>query len=388
MKKLSRFLPRPSLTWVALVLALLAAAAAAAPHTETLSEQFPLQGSTRFSLENLAGKIQIEPARGNEVDVEMTVHAETRELAGTVRLEAERRGGRLILLVSYPVKDYDEFTYPGNGESKSYGGWFGGRSRTNTEYQGRKVTVRSDETRGAVLLYADLILRLPEGLEAEVRNVAGNITADGIRGALSLDTGSGNIEAENGDGTLEVDTGSGDVDVLRQRGSVVADTGSGDVTLEDVDGDVEADTGSGNVTIQNVDAQTILVDTGSGDIRLESVQGSLEADTGSGEVHGRNLTLSGRLVADTGSGDVDLQGDFSQVRRLAIDTGSGDVILSGTSFPAMDLEIDTGSGGIDVDIPGADVISAKKSYYHARFGNGDAKAEIGTGSGDVDIRQR
>jgi DUF4097 and DUF4098 domain-containing protein YvlB len=378
---------------LALTLAILAflpiTAAHAVEHRETLSRELPLKNSDSVSLENLAGHISIEPASGANVEIEMTVVAEdgnkadAKELAQRVSLSVKHRGGQLVLLAEYPVKDHADYHYPRSGKNSSFS--FGSRSRS--EYQGRRVTVHGNRSRGALTLYADIVLRLPSGLKTEIRNVAGVIEAKGIHGDLRLDTGSGDIHAQDGQGSINADTGSGDVKVLRYHGPVNADTGSGDVFLTEIEGDVEVDSGSGSVNLRAIQAESISADTGSGDIRLEDAEGSLSADTGSGDVVGRELVLFGRLAADTGSGDVSLEGNFGAVEGIDIDTGSGEVTLRGSAFPAMNLRIDTGSGDIEVDLPGADVLVAKKGEYRACFGDASVRAVIGTGSGEVTLRE-
>lgn len=384
---------RPLALTVALLLTA-AGAAWSAEHRQTISRQFDGLADLVVDLENLAGAVTITGG-GGEVAITATVtaradsDAEARRLASELTVDFEQRGGRLIVTAKYPVEHYDTYHYPEGGsgsESSGLSRFFGGGSRTSTRYQGTKVTVVSSPRNDSVTLFADFEITLPSGVGAAVENAAGNVTASGVAGPLSLDTGSGSVRASDGDGRVDADTGSGDVDVSDYRGDVVADTGSGEVRLTRVTGNVEADTGSGDVEMEDVEGDRVEADTGSGEVRMTRVRGEITADTGSGEVEGVDLVASGRLEVDTGSGSIDLQGDFSDVEEILIDAGSGSVTLEGSSFPPMDLEISTGSSGIEVDLPGLEILEKDKDYLEARYSGGGARVSIDTGSGRVWVR--
>jgi hypothetical protein len=103
-------------------------------------------------------------------------------------------------------------------------------------------------------------------------------------------------------------------------------------------------------------------------------------------VQGKNLAPRGRLRVDTGSGSIRLSGDFTQVELFEIDAGSGSVSVIG-ALPALDLEVSTGSGGIEVDVPGLEVMSRSKDELRGRSSGGGVPARFDTGSGGVTIRQ-
>jgi len=54
----------------------------------------------------------------------------------------------------------------------------------------------------------------------------------------------------------------------------------------------------------------------------------------------------------------------------------------------MDLDVSTGSGGIEVDLPGLEVLSKEKDALRARYQGGGVRVEIDTGSGGVRIEQQ
>lgn len=347
-----------------------------ADHTENINRTFNASNGMVVDLENLAGRVLIERG-GGEVEIEATIHAESARLADKMEIEFDEAGDRLVVRANYPLDDHTSYRY--NASDNGISRWLGG-SNTQTKYQGKRVKVGSS----GVELYADFRLRLPAGVGAKVRNVVGEINVDGVDGRLDLDAGSGDIRVRNAAGKIVADTGSGDIMIANHQGDIRADTGSGDVEIADVRGSVSADTGSGNVELESVDGERIHADTGSGDVHLANVTGQFDLDTGSGDIRGRGVQASGRLVADTGSGEVILDGSFDAVASIDIDTGSGDVELRG-SFPAIDLDVETSSGGIDVDLPGFQVIRKEKRSLRGKLGNGSVPVRLDTGSGGISV---
>lgn len=349
-------------------------AVAAQGQEREVTRSFPARDGMVVELENLAGAVTIEGASGGQIEILATIHAESSALLNELEITFETSGDRIEVTAVYPVDRYKEYRYPQDN-----------RSRTQTRYQGERVRVYSRDEGDAVLLYADFHLRLPHGVGADAENHVGNVSATGVHGPLSADTGSGNVTAVDGVGRLNADTGSGDVEVRSYEGDVSADTGSGDVVVNSVRGDLEADTGSGDVNVADVTASFILADTGSGDIVMERVSGSLEADTGSGDIEVRDLNAGARLVADTGSGGVTLTGDMSRVEEIEIDTGSGGVEIRMSAIPGMRLRIETGSGGIDVDLPDLRITRSSRNFFNGEVGDGSASVTISTGSGRVRV---
>lgn len=352
----------------------LMASASWAEYTETLERRIDMR-SGDVRVENLAGAITVEGG-ADAVEIIAEVHAEDRGLASSLSLDVRESGDRVNIRVLYPVDRHSTFHY----DKGSKGNW-----RTKTNYQDERITVTGQKKGDAVTLWADITVRLPDGVNIDIDNAVGDLDASQVRGAVRFDTGSGQTRIVSGEGDVEVDSGSGNVSVENHRGDVEADTGSGNVMLSGIQGDVLADTGSGNVTLEDV-AGDVEADTGSGSIELRDVRGALELDTGSGGIRGTGIVASGTVSADTSSGGVDLDGDFTDARSIAIDTGSGSITLSG-ALPAMELDIDTGSGGIDVDVPGLEILERDKDELTARTqGGGQVRVGLDSGSGSITVR--
>ena len=356
------FAPRPPLALAALSLAL-AAPALAAPATKTVEHSIP--AAVRVRIANLAGTVDLLPAGDGPIKVVAVVHAqgesasETRELIEAMHWVQEPDG---TWNLSYPVDDYDAFTYLDDRHS------FGGSS--SARFRGERVRVYGRPRLGfggdAPVLFADLTVHVPRGARLEVHNVVGPARGEGLAVAeLRVDTGSGNVKLARVSGRLVADTGSGDVELSEITGDTVADTGSGTVRIDGIEADrLKADTGSGDVLISNGSARELVADTGSGDIEIEEV---------------RFETFSG----DTGSGNVTVRGGLAGATDIAVDTGSGEVRLLGGPGFEFDLVADTGSGEVEVGYDDVELRRSRHEIIGAVRGSGRTRVVVGTGSGDV-----
>ena len=357
----------------------------------SLEKSVPAPPGTEIEFENLAGKITMVAASGENLAVHATVHAEASSsdaaarLADSLRLATEGSGSHVTIYADYPTDDHDVFCYPRPGHDEGFS-IFGG-SRSHFRYRGRSVTVVSSPTLSAVTLYADVRIEVPAGVHIKVKSHVGDLDSSAVAADQTLDTSSGDVTIAAARGRIAVDTGSGDVNASSIEGDVAADTGSGHVVFEHVRGKASADTGSGDVTMRDVEGERLYADTGSGDVRLERVRGSLLLDTGSGGVKGHDVVVVGRMKVDTGSGDVHLAGDFSKVDDLYVDTGSGDLVLEASALPSGRYEISTGSGDIDTSYPDLTITRVRRDYIEARLGEGDVHARLETGSGDITLRK-
>ncbi len=347
--------------------------AAAAETTRQIRAELPADAAARFVVENLAGTMKVVPGKGRGVVAVATVHAESEDLAESVRFErvttdrSREEADWPTLRVRYPLDSHATIRYPRSGDS---GVWLLGRlidiPRTRLRYDGHEVTV---SVRSGAQLHVDVAVEAPAGeFEATFRNIVGRLQARGISGRIKLDTHSGDIDLEKVRGRIVADTGSGDVKAAGVEGTLHCDTGSGDFRISDFHGvELVCDTGSGNVTVHGVKAKRLCGDTGSGNV------GVYDSDLE-------------EFVADTGSGNVALEArSVARLVRIKADTGSGNVVLRlgpGASFEAI---ADQGSGDIRTYYRDAEPIMRHKELVGYRRGDGRIRISVDTGSGDLTL---
>jgi hypothetical protein len=362
----------PSLAAILLLgLILGAAPLVAGESTRTLRLSLP-PDTPRFSVENLAGTMTVVPGGESGIEAVAIVHAESEELAGRVRFERlTGEGGAPLLRVRYPLDSHPTIRYaPDSSHARGSGGLiarlFGGQNRSQTEYDGRRARVSSDEGVG---IHVDLEIRIPtRDLEASFRNVVGRLTADGVRGRLRFHSSSGEVAIRGLIGTVETATGSGSVRASGIEGSFACRAGSGDCELEGFRGDtVNCGVGSGDIRIRTASARRIEVDTGSGDIRIsDSDLEELDSDTGSGS-----------LFLETGS---------DRLIRVRADAGSGKITLRLPEEASFEALADQGSGDIRVAFDDAQPIRRGRDVVGYRRGEPRLRIEVNTGSGDLIIQ--
>jgi DUF4097 and DUF4098 domain-containing protein YvlB len=387
--------PARTTAWV-LALTLGAAVAVAAPlKTRAFRQTFPAK-TGEMRLANLAGRVELVRAPGNQVIVETVIHAagenegETRRLLDGMKWVRGTDGkGHEEIVLSYPVDDYRGFAYPRPGQDGNdlpeWLGWLEHAGHTSTIYRGERVRIYGKPGSSVPVLYADLKIALPAGSEMVVRNMVGAVRGGRLEGKLLVKTGSGDIQIVAHAGQLTLDTGSGDVTVGEVTGETRIDTGSGDVVVRKMIGNGAVDTGSGDVTVENVSAGKLSVDTGSGDVMVKNGTVShVLADTGSGSVQVLSVELE-ELDADTGSGDVVVRSSLAQAKRVKAETGSGSVTIYGGPAASFDIESSQGSGELLVRYDDATLRKDGRKVVGARRGDGQTVIRVETGSGDCVI---
>jgi len=325
-------------------------------------------GARDAAVYNLAGRVEVGPASGSEIVVEIRRGGRDAE---RLRVATGQIGGKQSLRVQYPG---DDIVYPALGRSSRTtlsvrdDGTFGDRDgRWDARWGGRgQVSIRGSGS--GTEAWADLRVLVPAGANLTLHLAVGEVTISNVNGALDIDTHSARITADRTRGSLRLDSGSGRLEVRDAEGAIDLDTGSGGVSAIGVRGpSLRIDTGSGGVIVQRVAVHELNIDTGSGGVRASEV----EAD---------------RIDIDTGSGGAELE-LLRDVDDVRIDTGSGGVTLSIPASVGATLDIETGSGGIRTDFP-IRVRSSERGKLLGEVGDGRGRIKIEAGSGTVQLRRR
>ncbi len=203
-------------------------------------------------------------------------------------------------------------------------------------------------------------------VETEFRGAVGSgeIHLNGIHGPARLTAGSGTIEARQ----IEQDT--------------VATAGSGKVDLTDIGGQVEATVGSGDVKLSGIRGE-VRVRAGSGDIVIDRSSGAIDSTSGSGDV--KISDAKGDVRVKAGSGDVTIDGNPAPSSSWEFHTASGDVTLRVPSSSSFRFYAHSMSGKIDTNIPLV-VEERPRHELRARVGDGDARVQVVTASGDITLQ--
>jgi hypothetical protein len=207
-------------------------------------------------------------------------------------------------------------------------------------------------------------IEVPPETEMRALTGSGALEIRGIRGPLTITSGSGDISASDITERVEVTTGSGAIQLANVQAETHLSTRSGDMELSNIHGGIRARTGSGDVTISQPGGN-ITVDTSSGDLTVSNVTADLRVRTGSGDV-----TVDGNPGASS----------FWDFR-----TGSGDVALHLPSNASFRLDARSSSGSIDTSIPLVIEGTSSKHALRGKAGDGKARIEVETGSGSIGL---
>lgn len=211
----------------------------------------------------------------------------------------------------------------------------------------------------------DYTITVPPDTELRANSGSGDLNVSNIKGPVNITVGSGAVNASNIGGDVQLHAGSGDADLANVGGQITGGSGSGDVKFSMVKG-------------------VVRFDSGSGDIEIANPGSSIELSTGSGGVTVTNATADVR--AHTSSGDVDIQGDPGASNYWDIHTSSGDVALDVPQTASFRFHARTGSGEIESELPISMEGTTDKHEVRARLGDGKARVEVETGSGNITLK--
>jgi len=194
-----------------------------------------------------------------------------------------------------------------------------------------------------------LDVRVPRGAEMRIEVVSADVALSGVAGrSLNVNSVSGKLRLDTDAKEVEVGSVSGNIDLTGKAERGHLETVSGNVRARGLGGQIKFETVSGDVDAENGDYREISAGTVSGDINLRgkpSKDARVEVETMSGDVHlYLPSDVSAHLHASTFSGSI--RSDFGTVRTEDHGPGSSLDAAVGSSDARVNLE--TFSGDIEI----------------------------------------
>lgn len=221
--------------------------------------------------------------------------------------------------------------------------------------QANRIEVRAIYPHGRNRVAVDYTVTAPAGVTLDARSVSGNVSLDGIKGEVRVETVSGNVTATGlaGETTLKAVSG----DVL--------------VSSSEVDGELTANSVSGDVVVKTFKARSVNAATVSGNVSMQS--GSC-----------------GRANVGSVSGDLELMGAISKGGRYELKSHSGNIRLVLDGKTGFALDASSFSGNITTELP-LDVKHRQEGggygppnrSLRAVYLDGSAQVELTSFSGNV-----
>jgi hypothetical protein len=287
-----------------------------AEETSSQTVNLPIGSTGTVAIENLSGDVTITAANRSDVAVEITKRSRGRTSEDAARglaaveVEVDQRGDRATIETHYPSEDESPYS----------------------------VSVFFE-------------IAAPAGTRFTVESIAGDVSADGISGELSLSTTAGDITIRN----------AGNVD----RAHTVA----GSVRLTNVvaDGTLEAESVSGSVIAEQVTADRLS---------LSSVTGDVVA---------RDATVE-RAEIHTMTGSAEYEGHVANGGRYELQSQSGEVTFRATGGAGFELRASTFGGSIrPASSLGLEPTDPPNRALKGTVGDGSALVVLTTFGGDVII---
>jgi DUF4097 and DUF4098 domain-containing protein YvlB len=284
---------------------------------------------------------------------------------GPVRIELTNGSGDSKVVAGPPgeVRVHADFRAKGWSASSAQRRTAELRANPPISREGNLIRVGSSISTSVVRI--DYTIIAPPNSQIHGTTGSGTIEATGIQGPANFTTGSGKITASAISGDVQAHTGSGTIQLAAIQGQVEATTGSGDINLADVHGDVR-------------------VRTGSGSIGVAQPAGAVVAASGSGSINAAGVKDDLRLR--TNSGSIAVAGDPQVTAYWDLRASSGNVTLQVPASASFRFYARTNSGDINAAMPIVMEGTAGKRSLRARIGDGKARVEVETTSGNIALR--
>ncbi len=196
-------------------------------------------------------------------------------------------------------------------------------------------------------------VHVPFGASLEIESVSADVAVAGIKSSERLQ-----VESVSGDAELRADT-------VR-------------LSLSTVSGDAQFSGRAERATSESV----------SGDVTLRGIEGELKVETVSGDARVSESRLR-QLDGGSVSGDLDFDVDLIGSASVNIESMSGNVTLRLPAGLSATVNAETFSGSLASDFS-LKIIDEKGpgSEMRGKLGNGDARIDLESFSGDIRVRQR
>jgi DUF4097 and DUF4098 domain-containing protein YvlB len=183
---------------------------------------------------------------------------------------------------------------------------------------------------------------------------------------------------------IEISGMGGDVTIEGSRADVKVNTVEGDIVLKGGGGDISLVTVNGGIRVEGTRGGRLELQAVSDDIEVTDVQGDVSAQTVSGDLHLRGVD-GRRVEAQTVSGDVTFDGAIRPDGSYSLSTHSGDVTMA---IPeGASAMIRTAIANVDLSasftLPASERASRTRQAF--RLGAGGASIELETFSGDISL---
>lgn len=271
-----------------------------------------------------------------------------------------------------------------------------GRPQIDSTGRGASITVPEIDN-----MRQDLTIEVPPAASTVVHGDRGDITIEGLKGAVDVANQDGDIKLEDIGANIHAHMHHGDFSAHNVQGGTTIEGEGGDVTLSEINGassingdffgDIHLEQVAGAVSFKSSRTQIALAHLG-GSLTLDS--GDLNISDAAGPIQitakGKDIDLSG-ITGDLTLADSD--GDVSvatglPIGNLNIQNHTGDVNVTLPANASFGIVGTTSSDQtLKTDFPLTTSTDDGQQTVRGQVGNGGPKVNVSTTHGDLEIRK-
>ncbi len=187
---------------------------------------------------------------------------------------------------------------------------------------------------------ADVRITVPADISLNLSSQSGDVTVEGVKGEVSVESVEGNIKVRGGGGFISLHSVDGEIVLSGARGRMDLNTVDGNIDVSDAAGELHAETVDGEITLDGIDAPGVEATTVDGNIDYRGVLkegGQYRFTSHDGNVSVTIPELNATISVSTFSGE--FQSDFpvtltgkTKDKRMTLTAGTGSARLEVESF--------------------------------------------------------
>ena len=181
----------------------------------------------------------------------------------------------------------------------------------------------------------------------DLSGVYTDITVEGARGPVTVETVQGEVEVTGGEGLVSLSSVQGSVVLRGAKGRIEVHSVNEDVRVSDASGEIRAETVNGEVRLEKVDATT--------------------------------------LDASTINGDVAYDGPIHNGGRYSLSSHNGDITLTVPPGANAAVSVSTFSGDFESEFPVTLTQGRKGKRFNFTLGNGSAEVTLESFQGTISL---
>lgn len=220
------------------------------------------------------------------------------------------------------------------------------RDKVKVFESGKVIRVKSESRRGPPDI-VDYRLTIPASMALDIWGVYTDVSVDGTRGGIVIETLEGDVRIRNSEGEISVRSVEGMIEVSSTSGRLELNSVDGDIVLQNVGGTLQAESIDGDIRMDGIDSDDVDVRTVDGDI---SYNGS---------------------IRDNG--------------RYRLTTHDGDVVLAMPSGVNATIDVATFDGEFETNFEVEITRAEAGQRFSFTIGDGSAKIELHAFDGDIQL---